>query len=88
MGLWSQKSNYSTKIVLTRYTEFVDCEIAMTKFTKDWREVKAKITIKFGSVQAAARGLECSTEAIRLAVNGKAPRVLLRLQKALEGVRV
>jgi hypothetical protein len=48
-----------------------------------WREVKAKIILRFGSIGAAARALQCSDEAIRLTVQGKCPNVKRRLEAAL-----
>ena len=51
--------------------------------TQDWRNVKAKITVRFGTITACARHLKCSDEAIRQAVNGKCPGVATKLEKAL-----
>lgn len=47
---------------------------------KSWREVKAKIIIRFGTISAAAAHLGCSAEAVRGAVKGTCPKVAKRLE--------
>ena len=48
-----------------------------------WLQIKAKIILRYGSVSKAAHAMECTTSAIRYAVDGKCPKVWIRLQKAL-----
>lgn len=47
--------------------------------TKSWREVKAKIILRFGTVSAAAREIGCSEQAIRQTAQGRCPRVAEKL---------
>ena len=48
-----------------------------------WIQIKAKILLRFGSINKAAQSLDCTTAAIRYSVDGKCPKVWERLQKAL-----
>jgi len=57
--------------------------MAPTK-SKTWRSVKAQIILRYGSVTECARDLRCSTEALRLTLRGKCPRVKRRLEEALQ----
>jgi hypothetical protein len=50
---------------------------------KKWRAVKAKIIVRFGSIAKCAREIDCTPEAVRLAVAGRCPRVKIRLLEAL-----
>lgn len=53
------------------------------KKTQNWRVVKAKIVLRFGTVTACAQALDCSDEAIRMSVQGKCPKVRRKLEAAL-----
>ena len=48
-----------------------------------WRQVKAKIIVRFGTVGAVAREIGCSEQAIRQTVLGKCPRVAAQLKELL-----
>lgn len=52
---------------------------------KSWPTVKGKIiaATKRGSMVEMAQRLDCSTEALRLAVGGRCPRVAKRLKVAI-----
>lgn len=54
----------------------------MSRETHKWRAVKAKITVRFGTVSAAAAHLGCSSEGIRQAVRGKCPGIARKLTDA------
>lgn len=57
----------------------------MARKTQNWNKVKAKIFDNgFDSIAACARELDCTTEALRLTVKGKCPRVALRLEALLK----
>jgi hypothetical protein len=50
---------------------------------KPWWIIKAKIIGRFGSITAAAQRLNCSSEGIRSAAQGKCPGIMKRLEKEL-----
>jgi hypothetical protein len=60
----------------------------MGKKPQDWRMVKAKIIVRFGTLGACAARLECSVEGLRSAVKGKCPGIWTRLQQELSTVVV
>ena len=54
----------------------------MKKETHNWRLVKSKIVLAYGTVSAAAAAIGSSTEGIRQAVRGRCPGVARKLKQA------
>ncbi len=50
--------------------------------TQTWRERKAKIILRYGSIAQCTRELGVSDEAIRLTIKGKCPGVAKKLEAA------
>jgi hypothetical protein len=47
---------------------------------QNWRQVKAKIILRYGTISAAAAALGCSAEGIRQSVSGKCPGIARKLE--------
>jgi len=54
------------------------------KSPKAWWKVKAKIISRYGTLTGAAAALDCSVEGLRLAVGGKCPGILKKLEALLQ----
>ena len=50
---------------------------------KEWQQVKGKLISRFGMLRVAAETIGCHTNALRKAVQGKAPKVMERMNKYL-----
>jgi len=47
-----------------------------------WRQTKARLIARFGTVEAAAKALSCSVSGLRSATEGKCPGIRQKLQEA------
>ena len=54
----------------------------MSTRNQNWRVVKAKIIVSFGTLAKASGVLDCSVEGLRQAVKGRCPGIARKMRKA------